>query len=273
MGSWKSETIAVNHIKLHYTRTGGDKPPLILAHGITDDGLCWTPLAEALEAEFDLLMPDARGHGRSDAPQSGYGPAAHAEDLMGLIEKLGLDHPYILGHSMGAMTALTLAAIHPQIPRAILLEDPPSWWMPKIESEESKAQRAQKIDWLFSVGKKTRNELTSEQRASGAGWSDAEIEPWADAKLRFSTNVSEVFQAENETSLDWQSVLPQIQCPALLIRADTERGALVTPESAAALQKLVPQLRTVHIPSAGHCIHREQFETYMKVIRLYLKEV
>ncbi len=273
MGSWKSETIAVNNIKLHYTRTGGSKPPLILAHGITDDGLCWTPLAESLEAEFDILMPDARGHGRSDAPQKGYDPSTQAEDLMGLIENLDLHRPYILGHSMGAMTALTLAAIHPQIPRAILLEDPPSWWMPKIESLESKAQRAQKINWLTSVGQKTRDELIAEQRASGAGWSDAEIEPWADAKLRFSVNVSEVFEAENETSLDWQSILPQIQCPALLIRADTERGALVTPESAAALQKWVPQLRTVHIPTAGHCIHREQFESYMKVIRLYLKEV
>ena len=67
VSEWHSGFVESNGIRLHYTRTGGDKPPLVLAHGVTDAGLCWTPLAEALAPEYDAIMVDARGHGRSDA--------------------------------------------------------------------------------------------------------------------------------------------------------------------------------------------------------------
>ena len=66
--AWQAGDIVANGIRLHYTRTGGAKPPLVLAHGVTDDGLCWSRLAEALAPSFDVVMVDARGHGRSQAP-------------------------------------------------------------------------------------------------------------------------------------------------------------------------------------------------------------
>ena len=58
MTLWQSGDIVVNGLTLHYTRTGGAKPPVVLAHGFSDDGLCWTPVAEALEADFDVVMVD-----------------------------------------------------------------------------------------------------------------------------------------------------------------------------------------------------------------------
>ncbi len=50
-----------NGINIHYLRTGGSKPPLVLLHGLTGSGACWSPLARALEGEYDVMMPDARG--------------------------------------------------------------------------------------------------------------------------------------------------------------------------------------------------------------------
>ena len=73
MAVWQSGDIEVNGLRLHYTRTGGDKPQVVLAHGFSDDGLCWTPVAEVLASEYDVIMVDARGHGRSDGPEQGYG--------------------------------------------------------------------------------------------------------------------------------------------------------------------------------------------------------
>ena len=105
MSKWQSGFVEANGIKLHYTRTGGDKPPLVLAHGVTDDGLCWTPVAGALASEYDVVMVDARGHGRSDAPEGGYSLTALAADLAGVIAALELRQPAILGHSMGAATS------------------------------------------------------------------------------------------------------------------------------------------------------------------------
>jgi N-formylmaleamate deformylase len=128
MDAWESAFVEANGLRLHHTRTGGAKPPVVLAHGVTDDGLCWTPVAEALAAEYDLIMVDARGHGRSEAMEGGFGVAELASDLAGVIAALGLRRPAILGHSLGAATALVLAGTYPEAPGAILLEDPPAWW-------------------------------------------------------------------------------------------------------------------------------------------------
>src|SRR4029079_7250210 len=94
---WVSGDAAANGITIHYSRTGGadggGKPPLVLSHGATDNGLCWTRVARDLESDFDVIMPDARGHGLSDAPEQGYSSAEHAADLAGLIRALGLERP------------------------------------------------------------------------------------------------------------------------------------------------------------------------------------
>lgn len=60
MGEWLSGDVIANGIRIHYYRTGGDKPPLVLSHGATDNGLCWVRLTRALESEYDVIMPDAR---------------------------------------------------------------------------------------------------------------------------------------------------------------------------------------------------------------------
>jgi N-formylmaleamate deformylase len=293
MASWQSSDVVANGIRLHYTRTGGAKPPLVLAHGVTDDGLCWTPVAEALEADYDVIMVDARGHGLSDAPETGYDPATQAADLAGVIAALGLRKPAVLGHSMGAATALVLAGTYPDLPGAILLEDPPGWWtaapVPVLDEEQGQAGtrasaviygRAQADQerpvgmqaWFAGLKRKTREELITEQHAAAPTWSEAELGPWADSKLRVSLNVLNVFDQNAPRSVDWPAVLRRITCPALLITADLARGAILTEEGANALRALVPQLQIAHIPGAGHNIRREQFDRFMEVVRAFLGE-
>ena len=120
--------------------------------------------------------------------------------------------------------------------------------------------------------RKTREELIAGQRAEQPGWSDAELEPWADAKQRFSPNVLSVFDQDNAANVDWPTILGRITCPALLITGDPERGAIVTEESAAALKALVPHLEIAHVPEAGHNIRRDQFARYMDVVRGFLAD-
>lgn len=275
MNSWQSEYVTANKLKFHYTRTGGEnKPALVLMHGVTDDGLCWSTIAEALASEYDVIMVDARGHGRSDAPKRGYGPAFHAKDLAAIIKQLKLKRPIILGHSMGAMSALTFAASYPKVPRAILLEDPPLRWMSEeAETEEMTAWRAGTRTWMNSLKRKTHKDLVAEQHESMPHWKDVVVERWAESKQRFSLNVSEVFDAKNDKSLDWQTLIPHVSCPTLLITADPAYGALVTPERVAALQSLIPQLKTVNIPAAGHSIRHDQFEKYLNAVKTFLDEI
>jgi predicted alpha/beta-fold hydrolase len=72
MTNWMTGVCEANGINIHYLRTGGTKPALVLLHGLTGSGACWSPLARALEGEYDVVMPDARGHGNSSTPLDGY---------------------------------------------------------------------------------------------------------------------------------------------------------------------------------------------------------
>jgi N-formylmaleamate deformylase len=268
--SWQSDFINTNGIRLHYTRTGGEKPPLVLAHGVTDDGLCWSPLAAVLAPDYDVIMVDARGHGLSDAPLDGYGPIEQADDLAGLIAALDLKSPIILGHSMGAMTTLLLAARHPQQPRAIALEDPPPWWATTFERPFALDWQAHMRAWITPLQQQPRQALIDAERVVEPHWSEVEVETWVDSKLRFSLNF---FNSLSAPDLDWAAILPQVNCPALLITGDVEVGALVPPQAALALKEQVPQLQIAHIAGAGHSIRRDQFERYMQVVRPFLAEV
>jgi N-formylmaleamate deformylase len=271
MAHWQSGDVVANGIRLHYTRTGGAKPPLVLAHGFSDDGLCWTPVAEALAPDYDVIMVDARGHGMSDAPERGYAPAEHAADIAGAIGALGLRRPAMLGHSMGAATSLALAGTYPDVVGAILLEDPPTWWVVVPEtSTPADDRRARMSERILRLKSLTREERIAAQRAEAPQWSDAELGPWADAKQRFNTNALNFAPAP---PVDWPLILPKITCPALLITADPARGAIVTDRDAAALQALVPQLRVAHIADASHNIRRDQFDRYMEVVRAFLSEL
>lgn len=268
---WSSGFVDANGVRLHYARTGGVKPPVVLAHGVTDDGLCWAPVAGALSPDYDLVMVDARGHGRSGAPVGGYGPLEQAEDLAGVIAGLGLRRPAVLGHSMGAATALALAATRPDLPGAVLLEDPPAWWdrapgAPPVDPEARAAWRAR----ITGYAGKAREELIAAKRAEEPGWAEAELGPWADAKLRLRPGVLAVFDPGASAPVDWRALLPRVACPVLLIMADPERGALVTEEAADGLRALVPGLRVARVPGAGHNIRREQPARYLDAVRPFL---
>lgn len=268
MTTWHSDTVVVGGLNLHYTRTGGDGPPLVLAHGFSDDGLCWGPVARALEGEYDIIMVDARGHGRSDGPESGYGSHDMANDLAGVIRALELQRPAVLGHSMGAMTALALASAYPDLPGAILLEDPPAGWVPPPPPPPGADARQNRMrDWIVGLKRKTREEMIAAQRAESPGWSEEELGPWADSKLRLSFNV---LDRTGIPPIEWPALLQRITCPTLLITGDPEQGALVSAEAATAFTSLVPHARVVHIAGAGHSIRRDRFAPFMAAVRAFL---
>jgi N-formylmaleamate deformylase len=124
MTSWMTGGCEANGINIHYMRTGGSKPPVVLLHGLTGSGSCWSPLARTLQGEYDVVMPDARGHGSSSTPLTGYRYEDYAADVVALIQGLGLAAPVVLGHSMGGMTAAVVASQVGSGVRAVILADP-----------------------------------------------------------------------------------------------------------------------------------------------------
>jgi pimeloyl-ACP methyl ester carboxylesterase len=106
MAHWSAGDVFANAILFHYYRTSEGwslhpKPQVVLCHGFSDSGMCWAPVAMQLQGQYDLIMPDARGHGLSDQPETGYNLPMMASDLAHLIRSLDLDRPVLVGHSMG----------------------------------------------------------------------------------------------------------------------------------------------------------------------------
>lgn len=265
MAPWSTGDAVVDGVRLHYTRTGGDKPPVVLAHGFSDAGLCWTPVAQALEAEYDLIMVDARGHGHSDAPESGYTLTEMAGDLRGVIAELGLRQPAIMGHSMGGGITLALAGRYPEVAGAIIVED--AGTLEAADFPHRQAGKEHPIQAMLArIRHKSRDQLIAEQRAA-MGWPEGELGPWADAKLQFNSRAA---QFDPTAGVRWAELSPRIACPALLIAADLDRGAMMAPEHIATMQRHIPQLQVATIHGAGHNVRREQFERFMAVVRTFL---
>jgi N-formylmaleamate deformylase len=268
-----SQHVDVDGVRLHVTRAGdADAPPLVLSHGITDDGPCWTEVAEAFAATHEVVMVDARGHGRSEAPVGGYGPDEHAADLLGVVRVLGLRDPVLLGHSMGASTSLLAAARRPEVPRAIVLEDPPpSWAWSERPAEDERARVAEMRARFREMKRLTAAELAAEQRAAAPTWSEAEVARWVDAKQRFDLAAGGYVDATD--AVDWAAVLSDVRCPVLLVTGDQEAGALVGPDETEQLRTLVPQLQVAHVPDAGHSIRHDHLERYLDAVRRFLAAV
>lgn len=267
---WQSSYVVTPAgLKLHIRRSGGDKPAILLLHGFSDDGGCWPLAAAALAETHDVILADARGHGRSDAPRKGYGPQEMADDAAEIITQLKLDKPAVLGHSMGAITAMALAGLYPELPGRILLEDPPPSWMPETQTSVDPAPSDEwppMFDWIIRTKRHTVEELAAAESANQPGWPAEEFVPWAESKLRMSFNVLSRFGIR----LDWPAILKNVTCPVLLITSDPEQGGLVNAEQAKVFQSLVPQARVVHIADAGHSIRRDQPAAYLRAVAAFL---
>ncbi|MEM7345608.1 MAG: alpha/beta hydrolase [Chloroflexota bacterium] len=185
---WISDDLTINGRTIHYTRTGGDKPPLLLVHGFTDGGLMWAKLARDLEDQFDVLMPDAYGHGtstRADAPIS---LDDMADDLIGALELLDLSNLIVLGFSMGASVTALAAAQRPDLFKAIILEDAP-WYAGERPDAATGVNWEEWYQWLESVQKQSKDEAMVQAQKENPDWDLLDIETYIDSRQQVDLQI------------------------------------------------------------------------------------
>jgi len=258
--------VNVNQINIHYERTGGGNPPLLLCHGITDNGRCMLRLAAHLSDRYDAIMVDARGHGNSSAPETGYTAAAHADDLRGLIQALGLENPILYGHSMGARTVARLAAGYPELPKAVIMEDP-VYIIPPTEQEF-----ADRDVWLAEMPKvvqqwKTmkRDELVKmADDDPHPDWEAEEILEWAIAKEQVHPNVFDVGISMEQIYND----LPKVSCPTLILKADADD--VIKSQNENSIARMLNG-KIVHVPEAGHNVRRDNWNATITNLDKFLE--
>jgi pimeloyl-ACP methyl ester carboxylesterase len=264
---WTSGDIKANGITLHYYRTGnGTLPPMVLAHGYTDNGLCWTDLALAMEKRYDVIMYDLRGHGLSEAPASGYDINDNVADIVGLIKALKLSKPVIIGHSLGGSIAAIVAAEYPDVPKKVVLIDPPGLLKPLFEPGEA-TNRAR--NWFTSdmnnLKKLSKEELIKIASQRHPAISEAARGRWADSKMQMKPQIVDSVL----TIPPLKPYLSKITVPALILKADANDAVRKTEIDAVSKY---PNIKIVHIKGAGHLVHLEKPEESLAVLNEFLAD-
>ena len=267
---WTDGFVIANGIRIHYWRTGGDKTVMIMAHGSSDNGLCWTNLARELEADYDIIMYDARGHGLSDPPSRTDGADAQCEDLAGLIRELGLEKPILMGHSMGSSSVAWFAARYPDIPRAVILEDPNLIPRPsgRAGSTASDADIENARARILKQNNMTIDELVAQCMKNHPEWGKCECKFWAPSKRLYHPN--NAYRRFSGRGPQKSELFPLITAPTLILKADAQGEVRRQNEKVAAL---LQNGRIVHVKGARHNVRRDQKERFLKVLKAFLREL
>ena len=266
---WTDGFVMANGIRIHYWRTGGDKAVLLMAHGSSDNGLCWTNLARELEDEYDVIMPDARGHGLSDPPSKSDSADAQAEDLAGLIRALDLEKPMMMGHSMGSSSVAWFAAKYPDIPGAVILEDPRLIARPPGNARNSTNVAAQerRAAQILARNNKTYDELVAECLKNNPQWGRSECEFWAPSKRLHHPNTA---YRSRDGRPAMSELFAKITAPTLILKADAQGDVRRQNEEVA---RLLKKGTIVHVEGARHNVRRDQKARLLKALKAFLGEL
>ena len=118
-------TLTRDGVRLAYAETGSGAPPLLFVHAWSADRTTFAPQLEHFGRSHRAVAVDLRGHGDSDKPEEPYTAELFADDLAWLAGELGLERPVVVGHSMGGVIALVLAASHPDLVSGVVALDSP----------------------------------------------------------------------------------------------------------------------------------------------------
>lgn len=265
---WSTGTAEANGVGLQYYRLG-EGSPLVYAHGFFANGRCPRRLAEDLAETHEVVTYDARAHGRSDAPDSGYTMADRVADLVGLLDALELEKPLLMGHSMGGATVAAAAADHSERVRGAILEDPAGFgWEPPMGPDE-RAERARsdvaewsergvdamEVERAHDLGAERVREVPDQPRREAVGM------------LECRPAVAEIAR-EGYPEVGYPDLFPAIEAPTLVLRSDADPDRRRKDLDAAAA---LPEGRLVHVPGAEHYVVASQHEAGMREIRAFLR--
>lgn len=111
-------------LRVYYERSVGGESELLFVHGWCCDRTAFQPQFDHFARTHTVTALDLRGCGRSDRPEGGYAIPGFADDLARFCAEVGIEKPVVVGHSLGGMIGVELAARHPSVPRALVLVDP-----------------------------------------------------------------------------------------------------------------------------------------------------
>lgn len=275
----------VNGVKLAWQQLGESGPDLILVHGLATNRAFWFPHAMALQDHFRITLFDLRGHGYSERTHSGYRVTDLAQDILGLMDHIGIERGALAGHSYGAAAALEAAGMAPQrVSHLALLDARVSVLQPQMRIGdvsfrspfEAEVERTAGIDWNAEtqVGFKFL-EVAARLRISGKEpEARDDFTPFGEGRgaLRAARQWIDLLEHTRANSELHEAGLPateisQLTMPVLLMYAQRSRCM----PSGEKLHELLPQAHYQTL-DAGHFFPMSHMPRVLEELRRFLAE-
>jgi pimeloyl-ACP methyl ester carboxylesterase len=266
----------LNQINYQILGKPTEKTPLVFLHGLMGYALNWRRIAMSFESDRQVLIFDQRGHGKSFKPETGYRPEDYADDLALILDELNWSQIDLVGHSMGGRNALNFAYRFPMRVRRFVMEDmgpevaPGS--MERIQGlinlvPEPFANKLAAKE--FFLNEYPRLMAANPQAATLGQYFYANMAERPDGSVSWRFNIKAIMTSltegrKGERWLEWES----LSTPTLVVRG--EKSEDLPRATFEEMLKRNSLCRGVEIPKAGHWVHFDQPEDFIRVLHRFL---
>jgi pimeloyl-ACP methyl ester carboxylesterase len=261
-------SLAHDGVNIYYEDyAGGDRPLLLLA-GLASDNISWGPALAPLRAGRRLIASDNRGCGRTSPQTAPISIAAMAADAVAVLDACGVEQADVLGHSMGGLIALEVAALYPARVRRLVLAASCAAPAPRTQAlmlqlaavREAGMDKAQwfrlLFPWLFAPAFFADPAAINEASVLSADYPFAQ----SDAGFRAQLNALHGY--------DGLAKAAQVQAQSLVLCGADD--LLFSPSLSRASFSAIADRREIVLPNAAHSLHWDQPEMFVQVVQDFL---
>lgn len=257
-------------------RAPNPKGTIVAFHGVSDNGASLADIGARWGEQWRVVLVDTLGHGLSPrfSPQQLQAPFRSALQAAAEVVRVEASQSVggqvvLFGHSMGGAIAAGVARDHPQLVRAVVLEDPAL--LTPTQEATYKNNAGESVGGLEHISRDQSGAIANLLLAQQAyrNWPLSEYGPWAQAK----TQVDRAFIATGVVGLAGREIIKELQVPTLVLTGDGPDVLL----GQAGLEKLAtyanPHLHTALISGATHCVRRDKSEKFQQAVNSFLAKL
>jgi pimeloyl-ACP methyl ester carboxylesterase len=279
----KFHTVHLNDVQLHYAEAPGPGPRLLIVHGLTGSHTEFLHLVPELARQAHVYVVDLRGHGRSGWAKSGYRIVDYGRDSTAFLEQIVGGPAIVMGHSLGGLVTVWLAAHRPKLIRGAILEDPGLYLLQMPRFSQS---------WFYTYFVALRDYL-GHYHANGASMEEmvtyvgqtpvGEGQTWLDvagpeAVRERAIQLHQMDPAILDPMLagvllaaeEPDELLARIECPIHLVAANSELGGALAAQDVQRAVAQMPHCTHTIIADAGHDIHLDQPQAFLRELKQFL---
>lgn len=267
-------TFHTGNVELHYAASTEDGPPLLFLHGVMSRWQSWLPIMPTFAHRWQLHALDFRGHGQSGRTPGAYRATDYAADVIAYLrERIG--RPTVLvGHSLGAIVSIAVAADAPELVRAAVLEDPPLGAF----GDQPFSERAENPRFRASYELARQGLARAEIERQLAGSSPEMESAWRRFRAQNLASLDPavldaVLNDRAKEGYDLDGRLRRITAPVLLLQGNPEQGGALDDARAAHAAALLRDCAHVYLPQVGHGIKDADPINFGKLVHVFLESL